>query len=580
MNGMGRRLYELIVKMHPAGFRLEFGGEMTLDYNDALHSYGLPGLYRDAVASVVRQWVALVIAEEREVRMVARPSLLGGQYVTVFEGGLTAIDFFRGSVLSVFFFGMFALAATPAKAALVAALHATVVRDVTIVDVEHGVLQPHKSVVIEGGRIISVTAAPGKAVVGADVVDGQGKFLIPGMWDMHSHITHPEVDMPAYLANGVLGLRSMGGVEDKVFAWKKALDDGTLFGPRAFVSGPILDGPTGPVEPASYGDRVANAEEARREVDRLKVKGADFIKVYDGLSRESYFAIAEETKKVGMRFAGHVPASITILEAVHAGQQSIEHGIEGRGESTSEEDLMDPKLKSDYMAEAMRTKNYSLIPEGIAAEGKVQLDHFSQERADALYRTLASSGTYLCPTLGVQYWIAYGDELAKRHDPREAFIDPKTLIYWQPSVNMLTRYRTPAYEEWVKVRYTKHLEQIARQQAAGVQFLTGTDLTVPYTYPGSSVHDEIKLFVKAGLTPLQALQASTTHPVEFFGLQRTLGSVTAGKMAEMVLLDGDPLRDIDSVNHISAVMTHGRLLRKPELEAMLARAVRAVPKSK
>lgn len=276
-----------------------------------------------------------------------------------------------------------------------------------------------------------------------------------------------------------------------------------------------------------------------------------------------------------MPFTGHVPLEITILEATNAGQRSIEHGIEDRGVSTAEQELIDLQKKQDFMAEAMRTKNYSLIPEAIARNGNLQLDHFSQERADSLYRILVKNGTYLCPTLVVQRWIAFGDTMAEAHDPRQQYIQPGTLVYWQPSMNMLTKYRTAAYIDYVKRRYAAHLQQIAREQAAGVQLLAGTDLTIPYTYPGFSVHDEMELFVTAGLTPLQALQTATTHPVEFFGLQQTMGSVTPGKLAELVLLDDNPLTDIRSANRISAVITHGKLLRRPELDAMMSRAAEA-----
>jgi imidazolonepropionase-like amidohydrolase len=451
------------------------------------------------------------------------------------------------------------------------------VHDVTIVDVAHGKLIPHRTVFIEDGMVVAVHAPGGEHPhADADVVEGKDKFLIPGLWDMHTHITHTDVDFPLFIANGVLGIRNMGGVQDEVFAWQKQLKDGSLFGPMAFVSGPILDGPDGPVQPKSYGVRIANAAEGRAEVDTLKARGADFIKPYDGLSRESYFAIAAEGKRVGLPVEGHVPDQVSILEAVHAGQRTIEHGIESRGESTAEQQLMDKKQTDNFMQEAMKTGNFSLIPEGIARQGHIWLANFSQERADALYRTLAQSGTYLCPTLVTGRWMAHGDELASKPDTRQRFIDPKTLVYWQPSMNMLTKYRTPAYIEWVKVKYAKLLEQIPKQQALGVQLLAGTDLTVPYIYPGSSLHEEIRLLASAGLTNLQALQAATTHPVNFFGLQKTLGSVEAGKRAEFVLLDGDPLADLNNIDRIDAVITHGKILRKKDLDAMTEAAAQAV----
>ena len=279
-------------------------------------------------------------------------------------------------------------------------------------------------------------------------------------------------------------------------------------------------------------------------------------------------------KTSDLPFAGHVPNDVTILEAVHAGQRSIEHGIEHRGESTAEEELIERGKTHDFMAEAMRTKNFSLIPEGIATEGNIWLKHFSQKRADDLYRALAQGGTYLCPTLVVERWGAYGDEIAAKPDGRQQYIDPKTLVYWNPSMNMLTKYRTPAYKQWFKDKYAKLQEQIPKQQALGVQLLAGTDLTVPFTYPGSSVHDEVRLFAAAGLTPLQALQTATTHPVQFFGLQQTLGSVTVGKKAELVLLNGNPLSDLSCLDRIEAVVTHKRVLRRAELDRMMAQSAR------
>jgi imidazolonepropionase-like amidohydrolase len=451
------------------------------------------------------------------------------------------------------------------------------VNDVTIVDVEEGKILPHKTVFIEDGVILSVKQSNGEpARPGTNVVDGRGKFVIPGMWDMHTHISHTDVDFPLYIANGVLGIRSMGGVQDEVFAWQKQLKEGSLFGPMAYVSGPILDGPHGPVQPQSYGVRIATAEEGKAEVDALKAKGADFVKVYDGLSRDSYFAIATEANKIKLPFAGHVPDVVTILEAVQAGQRSIEHGIERRGESTAEQELIERRLTHDFMAEAMKTGNYTLIPDGIAEDGNIWLKNFSQERSDTLYRALAQSGTYLCPTLVTEHWMAYGDEIASKPDARQNYIDPKTLVYWQPSMNMLTKYRTEAYIEWVKMKYAKLLQQIPKQQALGVQLLAGTDLTIPFTYPGSSVHDEVRLMASAGLTNLQALQTATTHPVAFFGLQKSLGSVEPGKQAELVLLDGNPLTNLDNLDHISVVITHGKALRKPELDALALGAANAV----
>jgi len=586
MNYVGKAMYRLLLQLHPAEFRERFADEMLLDYNAGLRKICGSAPHWDAVVSLGRQWLHR-FAETNQGE--TRTALLGGQYVALAYGGLTPFDVMRGFVLSLAFLGVIGYAETPKFDTTIhlyprrtvilpsqssgsptqAEGQNIAVRDVTVMDVEHGSLSRHMTVLIRGDEIVSVSRA-GKASFPPETeeIDGREKFLLPGFWDMHTHITDADVDMPLYIANGVLGLRNMGGIESEVFELRHQLEDGTVLGPRMFIAGPILDSPDGPVHPANYGDRIANAAQGRAEVDRLKAKGADFIKVYDGLSRESYFAIGAEANKIHIPFAGHVPQQITIEEAIDAGQKSIEHGIEGRGTTTEEQHLIDIGRSENVMAEAMRTKNFSLIPESIAKNGAIGLDTFSQSRANALYVSLVKHDTYLCPTLVTQRWVAYGDDLAKVHDPRERFIRPSTLVYWQPSMNMLTKYRTPAYIAYTKRNYAMHLEMVSKEQAAGVQLLAGTDLSVPYTYPGSSVHDEMKLFVTAGLTPLQALQAAITHPVHYFGLGQSMGSVTPGKLAELVLLDRNPMLDIGNTESIAAVITHGRLLRKTDLDAL------------
>lgn len=600
MKSITQRTVGLLIRLHPRSFRRRFGHEMAVDYRELATEVGSTRLLLDGLHSLSTQWFRAIGTDLGR----AHPEsihFLTNQPATGFATRLTPAELAKGCMLSVLLISTFWYTEAPVRAPLGSALQPViraivpgrwavasphpiqrvVVSDVTILNLEDGSLSTHKDVVVADGIITAILTTRGsRAWQGSEVVDGHGKFLMPGMWDMHTHIKHPDVDFPVYLANGVLGIRSMGGEQDKVFAWDAKLKDGSLLGPLAFVSGPILDCIGGPVEPKSYGVFISNAEQGRAEVDTLKARGADFVKVYDGLSRDSYFAIAAESKKVGLPFAGHVPNEVTILEAVHAGQRSIEHGIEHRGESTAEEELIARRKTDDYFDKAMRTHDYTLIPEGIAREGKIWQEHFSQPRADALYRALAQNGTYLCPTLVTERWGAYGDELANTSDVRQQYIDPATLPYWQPSMNMLTKYRTPAYKQWFETKYKTLLEQIPRQQALGVQLLAGTDLTIPFIYPGSSVHDEIRLFAQAGITPLQALQTATTRPVAFFGLQQSLGSVAVGKKAELVLMDGNPLQNLDYLDRISAVLTHKRAILRPELNRMMAQAAKNAQSNK
>jgi len=215
---------------------------------------------------------------------------------------------------------------------------------------------------------------------------------------------------------------------------------------------------------------------------------------------------------------------------------------------------MNSQKSENVFAEAMRTKNFSLIPESIAKKGNYLLDHFSDERANALYRTFAKNGTYLTPTLVTDRALTYVDDFDKVADPRLKYIPASQREWWHPEKGMLTRYRTPAYIAFRKRQFAKALEQIPVGYRDGVQFLPGTDCLIPYVYPGFSVHDEIALFVQAGLTPLQALQTATLNPPRFLGIESLEGTVETGNAANLVLLDENPLKDIHGTTKIFAVV--------------------------
>src|SRR5436853_2667665 len=184
------------------------------------------------------------------------------------------------------------------------------------------------------------------------------------MWNMHVHVLTPERDFPMFIANGVLGVRNMAGVAKDVFQWRANVASGRVLGPRMVACGPLIDGPE-PAHP-EHAIPVRNAQEARRAVQSLKRMGADFVKVYDGVPRDAYFAIAEESKKVGLPFVGHLPASVRVAEASDAGQRSLEHGAYLSGGSTYEEEAIKQETSGpDVMEEAQRTGNFSLIPEDI-----------------------------------------------------------------------------------------------------------------------------------------------------------------------------------------------------------------------
>ena len=452
-----------------------------------------------------------------------------------------------------------------------AGLHQLALTHVIVINPSETSPSPDTTVLIAKDRIVEV--GPSKIVKvppGALIVDASGKFLIPALWDMHVHTDNAERDFPMFVANGVLGVRNMAGIAKDVFRWRDETASGKIIGPQIVAAGPLIDGPE-PAHP-EHAISVRNAVEGKQAVQSLKAMGADFVKVYDGVPRDAYFAIADESKKVGLPFVGHVPGSIRVVEASNAGQHSLEHGAYWAGGSTYENEAIKQETSGpDVMEEAKRTGNFSLIPEDIAKKGNALLDHLSHERLTELYRTFVKNGTYLTPTLVVQRTRVFVDEISKQPDPRRRYITTAEQEAWKPENDMFSKYRTSGYIAYQKREYEQTLKAIKLAQQLGVQLLAGTDVVAPYTYPGFSVHDELGLLVEAGLTPLQSLQTATVNPAQFLGI-KDMGTIAPGMKANLVLLDADPSENIANTKKISSVIMRGTLYTRNQLDGLLKKS--------
>ena len=440
---------------------------------------------------------------------------------------------------------------------------------------------PHAdtTVLIADDRIVEVGGSKNvKIPRGALIVEASRKFLIPALWDMHVHTENAERDFPMFVANGVLGVRNMAGVAKDVFRWREETASGKTLGPQIVAAGPLIDGPE-PAHP-EHAIPVHNAAEARQAVQSLKMMGADFVKVYDGVPRDAYFAIADESKKVGLPFVGHLPGSVRVVQASNVGQRSLEHGAYLSGGSTYEEGAIKQETSGpNVMEEAQRTGNFSLIPEDIAKKGDELLDHLNSDRLAQLYKTFAKNGTYLAPTLVVQHARVYVDDISKTPDPRNRYISKTELEAWKPENDMFSKYRTPRYVAYQKRQYTETLKGIKLAEQLGVQLLAGTDVVAPWTYPGFSLHDELGLLVEAGLKPLEALRTATINPAEFFGM-KDVGIIASGMKANLVLLDADPLENIANMKKISSVIMRGRLYTRSQLDDLLKTSARIASNQK
>ena len=389
---------------------------------------------------------------------------------------------------------------------------------VNIVDAEAAIVLLDQTIVLHGNTISKVVASKDlKPPASLKVIDGSGKFVIPGLWDMHVHFRDATRDLKMDVANGVLGVRNMGGTINEVFGLRYKVAHGEQVGPRIVGCGPIVDGPNSWSNP-QFTISVTSAGEARQTVDSLQKQGTDCIKVYDGLSRDSYFAIIDEAQRVGVPVVGHLPSAISVAEASNAGHRTLEHGLALAAGCTAEAEYIQRRLDQSAFQEALRSRNFALIPAKIARDETFMLDHFNQKLADGTYSLLAKNQTFITPTLVTQRALTFVDDLSKEADPRMEYVSADDRKSWQPENGMLTKYRTPDYTAMRKREYSKMLEEIPRTHSLGIHLLAGTDITIPYTYPGFSLHDELALFVNAGLTPAQALETATTNPALVLGL--------------------------------------------------------------
>ena len=437
---------------------------------------------------------------------------------------------------------------------------------VTVIDVTGGPSKSDMTVVIEGRRIQALGPAASTAIPeGAEVIDASGQFLLPGLWDMHVHILgDPAWFFPLFIANGVTGVRYMGGsvLPEQWHAIRERIASGDLLGTRVLAAGPILDGPE-PIWPGSIA--LSTADEARAAVIDLKRRGADFIKVYHLLSREVYFAIADEAKKQSIPFAGHVPLALgSIAAAATAGQRAIEHIDHALvGSSTREAEFLRTAREFNRAAQDGTGKETKL------SHWQEYMDSYSAEKAADLYATFVDNGTWYVPTLSIFSAAIFRTADTPPDEAKRKYLAPLILDIFADQYKSTGGFEPPD-EALRRELMQRILGYVGELHRAGIPLLAGTDAPVSHVYPGFTLHDELALFVEAGLTPLEALQTATLNPAKFSGQVDSLGTVEAGKIADLLLLEANPLEDIRNTAKIAGVVVGGRFLPEESLQAMLA----------
>jgi imidazolonepropionase-like amidohydrolase len=391
---------------------------------------------------------------------------------------------------------------------------------------------------------------------------------------MHAHplLTQdsffPGFVLALYVANGVTGIRDMFGPLEQKKQWRKAIDERMVVGPRMILAGPLLDGPKSHIQGAVL---IKNEDEARQAIRSMKAHGADFAKIHETLSRDSYFALADEAKRQNLPFDGHVPASVTAFEASDAGQRSIEHLTNVAIACSSVRESLQSQWSAALLADDKAIGLRDLAR--AEAQGLLNLD---EQNCRELAARFVKNRTWQDPTLVVLRVAAFGNSRAMAEDPRLRYIPVSIRKDW--AVDKSALFRAFTREDFVLAQkaFPTFLKIVGLMHRAGVKFLAGSDPPAPYCLPGFSIHDELSLFVDAGLSPADALRTATINPAKFLGTLGDTGTVEVGKTADLVLLDANPLEDISNTRKISGVVLRGDYLPRRILEQMLAKVASAV----
>jgi hypothetical protein len=438
-----------------------------------------------------------------------------------------------------------------------------------VIDVASGATHPDNTVLVAGNRITFVGPADTATVpAGARLIDGRGKFLIPGLWDMHVHAfvyVFSDFAGPLMIANGITGARDMGYYVDTTLNWKSRIASGREIGPRLVVGARV----DGPVNKARFVSHVVTEQDGVRAVDTLVRKKdgssrADFIKPYSWVPRAAYFGLAAEARKLNVPFAGHVPYSVSVVEASNAGQRSIEH----------EDDLMRACSSRDSVLRARFADTTTLSPGSQLAVIRSQAQElrasYDPAKCRSVVETLARNHTWVTPTLVVYQPYAHAFDSASSHPELAKYVPGLVQGGWMRRASGLSPSDSMVVRSYFSFDRTRDLKN------AGVKLLAGTDMPQAFVYPGFSLHDELALLVRSGLTPLEALRTATYNPADYFGALDSLGTVAQGKVADLVLLDADPLVDIRNTRRISVVIANGRVFDSAARATLLSHVERAL----
>jgi imidazolonepropionase-like amidohydrolase len=435
------------------------------------------------------------------------------------------------------------------------------IENITTVDPTDG-LRPNQTVIIKDGKIFKIAPTPElKLSPKNQIIDGNGKYLMPGLWDSHIHFAYIEELAPSmfdlFLLYGITSVRDTGGKIGFVKDWKdKALANPTD-APRVMIAGPLLDGMPNVYDgsdpghpPLSVGS--GSVEAVAKLVQQLDSIGVDFLKAYEMLTPDQFMMVMKLAKEKGLKVTGHVPLSMDVTTASNAGLNSMEHmrNLELSCASNADELLLQRQVA---LAKSKNISGGDLRSSIHAAQRQIAVENYDEKKANAILEVLAKNQTWQIPTLALntgQTRLPYGQP-----EWLESFEYLPDTIRSQWRIGLaaapaLTNFRM-VYSKWL-------LDMAAKIHKAGIPMMAGTDTPIGFLTPGLSLHEELIVMVEAGLTPADAIKAATLNPARYFNLENELGSVKEGMWADLLILSANPLANIKNTQRIEGVMKQGK----------------------
>ena len=433
------------------------------------------------------------------------------------------------------------------------------ITDVTVIDVERGRSIGPRTVLIDEGRIVTIaTVRSADIPANAQRIDGRGRFLIPGLVDMHVHLFNgysrrPPNDwsFPLFIANGVTAVREMNADTASIAVvnqWRKAVEAGDLIAPRILAAGVAVRG--------------KSPDDAVRQVNAAADAGTDFIKIFSEVPVAHWRAILDSAQARSLPVLGHVPAGVSLLASAAAGQRDNEHLMQAfEACSSAEAQMLEQRHDLDgNAAAALRDAQEAAV-----------LQAFDQRICRRVAKSLAATGQVQVPTLVLDYEDSIRRPGYLNDDARLRYLRADERARWDRFVASVAS-GDHALE---KQRWNVARQIVSTFNRSAVPILSGTDAPMPGVYPGFSLHDELALLVQSGLTPRAALRSATLSPAEFLGIAGETGSIEVGKRADLVVLDADPTRDVRNTRRIHALIFDGRLLRRADLDDLFEAAAKA-----